>query len=228
MASKAEEFIRWYLRFNGYFSIENFIVHAAAVPKRIKGGKIPQDTECDLLGVRLPYSEEIAGTLRIANDPPLTHGSAGLTDLVVCEVKTGKENQPNPAWRHLSTHKEMAQYILQFFGVLEAGQVFDAALKCFTKTYQYEDERCRIRYIIFSNEAHPRHRKNGVTYITYREVINFVVAVRGQSWSNAEIGVASRHQQWSAIIKRVFEMANDDSKSLDQKLQAVTVHLDLS
>lgn len=48
MATKAEEFIRWYLRFNGYFSIENFVVHAADNPKRIKEGVVPQDTECDL------------------------------------------------------------------------------------------------------------------------------------------------------------------------------------
>src|SRR5580704_10442878 len=114
MASKAEEFVRWYLRFNGYFSIENFVVHAAADPKRIKDGKIPQDTECDLLGVRLPYSEEVAGALPMANDPPLTHGAAGRTDLVICEVKTGKENRPNPAWKYLSTHKDMARYVLRF------------------------------------------------------------------------------------------------------------------
>jgi len=29
MIDKYEVFVRWYLRFNGYFTIENFIVHGA-------------------------------------------------------------------------------------------------------------------------------------------------------------------------------------------------------
>ena len=74
MATKGEMFVRWYLRFNGYFSIENFVVHDAGSQPRITrgGGKIPQRTECDLLGVRLPYSKEVVPQLCMADHLELT------------------------------------------------------------------------------------------------------------------------------------------------------------
>jgi hypothetical protein len=225
MANRAEEFVRWYLRFNGYFSIENFVVHAADEAKRIREGDVPQDAECDLLGVRLPYSAEVAGVLFMANHPLLTDGAAGRTDLVIGESKTGNKNEPNRVWKHASTHKDIVGYVLRFCGLLAPGPEFEKAVDEFAKKYRYEDASRRIRYVIFSNEPHPRHAKRGVTYITYASIIEYIVEVRGHSWTRNDIGVASLHQQWSETIKHVFRIANDPTKSLAEKKQEVTTFL---
>jgi len=64
----AETLAKWYLRFNGYFTVENFILHAGGDPTRISKGKIAPYTEADILAIRHKHSKEIAGTLLIQND----------------------------------------------------------------------------------------------------------------------------------------------------------------
>ena len=54
---EAERLAYWYLRLNGFLTIENFILHDEA------GG--PQRTDLDLIAVRFPYRRE---ALREYND----------------------------------------------------------------------------------------------------------------------------------------------------------------
>jgi hypothetical protein len=58
-----ETFVTWYLRFNGYFTVPNFVIHAGDDPTRISGGAIGPRTEVDTIAVRLPFSRESSGTL---------------------------------------------------------------------------------------------------------------------------------------------------------------------
>lgn len=91
MADNYERFVRWYLRFNGFFTIENFYVHN---PQKVYREHVGDDTETDILGIRMPYSGEIAGPVRIANHEPLVAGANGRLDIVVAEVKNiGCETQ---------------------------------------------------------------------------------------------------------------------------------------
>ena len=62
-----DKFTSWYLRFNGYFTVDNFIVHAGDDENRIRYGLVGQHTETDTLAVRWPYSIERTGNLEIAN-----------------------------------------------------------------------------------------------------------------------------------------------------------------
>ena len=55
MADNYETLVRWYLRFNGYFTVESFIVHEATNQRNQQGG------ETDVLGVRFPFSQENPG-----------------------------------------------------------------------------------------------------------------------------------------------------------------------
>jgi len=48
-----ELLVRWYLRFNGYLGVENFVVQ-----KAVKGGNV-QAGESDILAVRFPNSRRI-------------------------------------------------------------------------------------------------------------------------------------------------------------------------
>lgn len=226
-SARAAEFVQWYLRFNGYFSIENFIVHEADTPKKIKGGVVPEMTECDIIGVRLPYSIEVADSLCMANHAPLVDGSVGKIDIVLGEIKTGKDNSPNKIWINASQHREMIEYIVRFCGAIPDGDGFVAACRDLSRNYIYEDEHLRIRYMLFCNEEHDRHKKRGVSYITHRSIVDFLIGTRGQSWTGTGIGVASRHQQWSPLIKDLFAIANDQSLLPEKQVEKAIALIDL-
>ncbi len=111
-----ERFVASYLRLNGYFTVPNFIVHAADDPTRKLAEHVGNVTETDILGVRMPHSHEVSGRLHIANDPQLVDGSAGRFDVVIAEVKSGKGNTPNRVWRGSDSEKA-ATYIARFVGL---------------------------------------------------------------------------------------------------------------
>ena len=221
MADRATEFVRWYLRFNGYFSIEAFVVHAADRAREINGDIIPERTECDLLSIRLPYSREIAENLCIANDPKIVDGCEGKIDLLICEVKSGEDNAPNPVWKHASTHRDMVEYVVRFCGIIPENNNFKSACRDISESYGFTGEDTRIRYVIFSQFPHERHQKRGVTYITFRSIIEFLVSIRGQCWKDAKLGVASQHQQWPQFVCEIFDISNNASGSLEEKVTNV-------
>src|SRR5262245_28244586 len=83
----------WYFRLNGFFQIENFIVH----PHR-RGG---QRTDVDLLAVRFPHRAErlIDDPNDIMADDVHTLGlSDRMIDVVVAEVKTNQACTLNGPW----------------------------------------------------------------------------------------------------------------------------------
>jgi hypothetical protein len=209
MSAISEEFIRQYLRLNAYFGIDNFIIHAADDPERITAnGKIGNYTETDFLGVRLPYSSEMSGQLFIANDPPLVEGINEKIDIVIGEVKTGGQDKPNPTWKH-PERIYPKEYILKFVGLYKDGKEISSIAKYLSENYKYEDDRARIRYIVFSESENKHYKGKGVTYITYEHIIDFLTELRGQSWTAANIGVSSLHNQWPALLQQIFEIAND-------------------
>ena len=211
MSAVSEEFIRNYLRLNGYFCIESFIVHAADDPNRItQNGEVGNYTETDILGIRLPYSVEQTGQLYIANDPPLVEGITNKMDVIIGEVKTGEENKPNPTWKH-AERTFAKEYILKFVGLSKNEEEIASIAKELSQSYYYENDEARIRYIIFSELENKHYKDLGVSYITYDHIVDFLTETRGQSWMGANIGVASLHQQWPWLLKEIFEIANDYS-----------------
>ncbi len=218
MADLVTEFVKWYLRFNGYFSIEGFVVHAADKIKKIDEDTIPQQTECDLLSIRLPYSREFSANKFMANDPQIVNGGEEKTDILICEVKSGKDNAPNPVWKHASTHQDMIEYIVRFCGIFPDDDVFKNACRELSKTYAFNGKKSRIRYVIFSKEPFERHQKRGVTYITFRSIIEFLVSTRGQCWQGAKLGVASKHQQWPEFVRCIFDIANYHDGPIEEKM----------
>ena len=90
---KAEELAHWYLRFNGFFTISNFVVH----PTR-RGSQL---TDGDIVGVRFPNRAEFPegpgaddGVFRAAGSRPI---------FVLTEVKPTR-CELNPSWFDSPTH----------------------------------------------------------------------------------------------------------------------------
>lgn len=215
---KAEDFVRWFLRFNGYFSIESFIVHD---PSRTRNnGRVDPKTETDILAIRMPYSHETAGSLKIANYAPLVDGSSGKIDVIIGEAKSGGKNTPNPVW-HEHDHKAV-EYILRFIGLCKDD--LDEAAFALARAYRYENDRCRFRYIVTSEQPSTHYGAMGVTYFTYRQLVQFLVEVRAQCWLEEDIGVASAKHQWDPMIKEIFRIAVSPGyleERIDQALDVI-------
>lgn len=79
MAHPTETLVRWYLGFNGYLGVENLVVHEPAE------GAVPQGAEFDVVAVR---------------DARLTAvEKAGVVNVVIAEVKGGRDTSINDVWR---------------------------------------------------------------------------------------------------------------------------------
>ncbi len=224
MADRYEQFIASYLRLNAYFTITNFIVHASDDPTRISGGQIGNYTETDILGIRMPYSVERTGDLFIANHEALVAGSDEKIDVVIAEVKSGKKrNTPNAAWKKIKASDLVIAYIVRFVGLHDESEISDVE-KALASDFHFEDDRCRLRYIVFAHETNKNYVSKGVTYITFRDVIRFLVEVRGQSWIECNLGVPSCHTQWDEVLIKVFKIANDRA-SVDERIERFESYL---
>lgn len=216
-STKAEILTKWYLRFNGYFTVDNFIVHN---PDNISNGVISNTTETDVLAIRHKHSKEIAGKLHIANDEALIDELDFMIDFVIAEVKTGGENKPNKVWRE--KNKNAISYIIRFAGFIESEeQIQTITDKLITDSIYVEDNKSfRIRLVLFS-ETPPNQNWKNLKHIPLEHIVDFLLYVRGQCWIENEIGVASIHYQWDSTVNKIFEIANQPERNINEKKEKI-------
>jgi hypothetical protein len=184
-----ETFVTWYLRFNGYFTVPSFYVHAGDDSDRISGDTVGCLTEVDTLAIRLPHSRESSGT-QFPVDRNLVEGAEGRLDVVVAEVKSGESDSPNAVWQKGETAH--IEYLLRFVGWQRDEQVRIAA-KRLSEKYVFQEDDIRIRYIVFAQRVDKVWQQKGVRYITFDECIEFLSEERGPCWAHAGIGRRSMH-----------------------------------
>jgi hypothetical protein len=224
MPNKYERFAAAYLRLNGYFTVPNFIVHAADDPQRVSGGHVGNYTETDILGVRMPYSREVTGSLVVRNDPTLVTTADKKIDVVILEVKTGKHATPNSPWHSQKTVHQAIPYIVRFVGLHSEVDIPNVAEALAVK-YSHEDELTRLRYIMMAEAPNEHYQARGVTYITFDDAIRFVVKIRGQCWLDANIGISSLHHQWDDLLVDLFGLANKANLSVEARVADIKTFL---
>src|SRR5690606_966506 len=135
-------------RFNGYFTVDNFIIHAADDKQRISNGYVGNYTDIDVLGLRMPFHLEQTGELEI-----VTHDKLYCTDkidVIIAECKTGNQNGLNPIWSN--GNAKAIEYLLKFCGLFNTEkQVKEVASELLTNL-KFEDDRIRIRPILFAQQ----------------------------------------------------------------------------
>lgn len=95
----------WYLRLNGFFLIENFVVHRTE--------EIEYSSDIDLLGLRLPHVfEEVGGQNNDWDETLLSQLNPNLMTGIVCEVKTGGFDEDE------LFRKKYLRYCLDRFGFM--------------------------------------------------------------------------------------------------------------
>ena len=144
-------------------------------------------------------------------------------DVVIAEPKSRNENRPNRVWR-AGTPNPAISYIVRFMGLHPDGEIQSVA-NALATTFRFEDLRSRFRYVLFSNQPNDHYAARGVTYIKYRDAARFIVEVRGQSWIEAAIGVASVPQQWDDMLIEVFRIANAHQRSIEERTDDIEAFL---
>jgi hypothetical protein len=113
MKNFAEELVYWYLRFNGFFPLTNFVLHRQGLLDD------HQSADADLLAVRPKFvSEEVGGEHR--DEYLFRHFSSQTNIGLICEVKSGN----NVNWEKLHLKREdRISYCLRRIGFFSENKV---------------------------------------------------------------------------------------------------------
>jgi hypothetical protein len=96
-----EELVYWYLRLNGFFLLDNFVLHQSN-----SIGDRTSDT--DILAVRFPYVTEETGGASDDWDSRLFNNFARTSIIgLICEVKTGVNFSPQNIFRPSNVEKAL-------------------------------------------------------------------------------------------------------------------------
>jgi len=224
MADNYETIVRWYLRFNGFFTVESFIVHEVVNQGNQQGG------ETDILGVRFPFSQENAG-FQILNDTNLLGTGTrenGLTDIIIAEVKNRDDDYLNGIWKDPDPkYLERVAYIIRWIGIFKDENEIHRAASEIKSKYQFQEGNYRIRFIYFGKRKHQSIEQLGITQITFDEVIDFLLHLRMPSFYVHNSGARSPHHQWDTLIKDIWNVGDVRcNQSVEEQKKAIYRILD--
>ena len=187
----SELLVECYLRLNGYFIVNNFILHK-------QHGS--QETEVDLIGIRFPNQIELikddGGHGRIQqleNDAELI-GEEKLVDVIIAEVKKGKSGINGPFEK-----EEVLKYILNWIGCLN-GKERVKAIECLKRKedFRTDDGKIKVRFVCFGGERSEIKCKQ----ITLPGALTFI---RGRF--KKYVRYKTHSDQWSGVMKYIYDVA---------------------
>jgi len=217
-----ELLVRWYLRFNGYLGVENFLVH-----QTVPSGNV-QVEEIDILAVRFPHSREDPG-FQIEPDPKLLDKRAvdhGLVDFVVAEVKGGQNDTLNKIWRQPadSVKIERVGYVIRWLGALSDDLLIQKVATELQASHSAQQDQFLFRVVMFAHKVQP---KLSLRQLTFHDIADFLVNVRAQCWQDRGFGVRSPHNQWHPFIKEIWKIADPGAgPDSEGSVQAIVDHLE--
>jgi hypothetical protein len=230
MTDRYEKFVRWYLRFNGYFCVENFILH-----KRV-GRSILQGGEFDVLAVRFPYShEDKFEGVPIHNDAQLQFGNdrrlpewihrVGAIDFVVAEVKSGRPNL-NDIWIDPDLEgdkRARIEYLLKWMGPIGNSEVIrSTASELHQNLWSISDGNV-FRVITFSFRNQIRAIQDArILQIPFEAIAEWMVTARTPCWREHGLGARSAHQQWDDMIQKIWK-CGDPRTEMDKQARIADI-----
>jgi len=202
-----ETLVRWYLRFNGYLGVENFVVHEP------RAGMVDQGTESDILAVRFPFSREDVGA-PLQTDPRLLGGIAHepCVDFVVAEVKGGNRAPLNEVWIPPADDEKVRRlaYLLRWLGPFQDEATITEVARELQARHRALRDGYSFRVIFFSK----RHRRSvqqlDIPQITFADIADFFVNVRAACWPRYGLGARSDHHQWDPLILEAWRLGDPD------------------
>lgn len=193
---KAEHLAHWYLRLNGFMTVNDFVLHREHKPWG-------QRTDADIFGVRFPFRKELN-----FDDDALFFGVKKPL-FVIAEVTQG-ECKLNGPWTDRA--KENIQYVLNALGAFEPKAIDDIAGSLYEQ-YRYEGDSYRIDLIAFGKKTSDRlsDPSKPVVQITFDYVARFIFRRFTQYWN-----MKKDHQHWDLAGRTLWGLAEKYSNSEEE------------
>lgn len=207
MANPSETLVRWYLRFNGYLTVDNLVVHEPTE------GAVPQGAEFDVIGVRFPFSREVAD-FELPRDPHLgSIETSGATNVVVGEVKGGRDATLSEVW--LPEANDALQcgrvaYLIRWLGLWESEADIQKVARDLRHKRATDNTDVAIRVVYFGARPSAQADDLGVPSILLRDIADWIVTTRASCWRDREVAKRSCHDQWDLFIKNVWNLADPE------------------
>lgn len=173
----------WYLRFNGFFPLVNFVLH-----RDVPG--IRSFADCDILAIRHPHTfEQIGGqeqdwdNARFANwGLDLQHSTIGL----IVEVKTGKNTQRSRENIRLSFGVPRLIYSIHRLGFWDEDEAPPIAELLHTRSTYYDGNRnLMVGKLLISTNPPRLESIPPCLMVGMREIQDFILG-RIESYSQAK------------------------------------------
>ena len=212
-----ELLVRWYLRFNGYLGVENFVLHDT-----VEGGNV-QVGETDILAVRFPHSREDPG-FALQNDHKLMDEGAvrdGLIDFVVAEVKGRRHDTLNDVWRTPAgdVKTDRIAYLIRWLGPLSDDKTIREVAARLQTSHRVVHGHFVFRVVLFARNV---QRQLTLKQITFHDIAHFLVHVRAPCWKDRGFGARSPHNQWHPFIKEIWKIADPQAgQDAQAKIDAI-------
>jgi hypothetical protein len=185
--STPERLAYWYLRLNGFLTIENFVVHPDSGTN--------QRTDADLLGVRFGNRRE--NLIQPMKDDSLIAESHAYCNVVIAEVKSGACALNGP-WT--DKEEENIQRVLSAIGCVPNGELHDAASGLY-ESGLYESELATIRLLAFGDRR--GLLKPSVRQIIFDEMLDFIYS-RFQEFRNQKSSVGNWSRDGQKLARIAF------------------------
>ncbi|MBI1955224.1 MAG: hypothetical protein HYS38_02410 [Acidobacteria bacterium] len=188
MQITAEQLAYWYLRLNGFLTIQNFIVHPDTGSE--------QRTDADILGVRFPYRAELRPNPMVDDDPFVQ-----FTDrpyIIIAEVKRRLCNLNGP-WTE--PEKENLQRVLRAIGPFAENQVEPVARAIYTYGV-FSNTTYNLTLACFGESANSEIKKKfpQIPQILWDKVLTFIYN-RFITYPNQK----ASHPQWDDAGKALWD-----------------------
>jgi hypothetical protein len=184
----SEQLAYWYLRLNGFLTIQNFVVH----PDR--GGN--QETDVDVLGVRFPYRAE--NLLHPMKDDSYFTKIRGKSFITIAEVKSVRCALNGP-WT--KPERQNMLRVLRAIGAFPKPESDLIAQSLYDKGH-YTNQLYHVSLMCLGREQNPEvaERYPQVPQILWPEVLAFIYR-RFREYRNQK----GSHQQWDERGRELWD-----------------------
>lgn len=196
---KVEHLAHWYLRLNGFMTVNDFVLHRDHKPWG-------QRTDADIFGVRFPFRKE----LNFDDDALFLNLKKPL--FIIAEVTQG-ECKLNGPWT--DSGKENMQYVLNALGAFDPKAVDDIARSLYGQ-HRWQDNSCRIDLLAFGKKISDRlsDPSKPVVQITFDHVARFIFRRFIHYWN-----VKKDHQHWDLAGRTLWNFAEKYFNSEEEFVQ---------
>jgi len=155
-----EELAYWYLRLNGFFLLENFVIHRTE--------EIKHSSDIDLMAVRLPFVyEEIGGKPDDWDENLLNNLDPSKVIGILCEAKTGEYNEKELFKSHY------IKYALNRFGFIpDLSRYVDMVLN--RAIYNIPDSNFQVAKLLVVNQGQIPEQREEFICVSIPEIREFL------------------------------------------------------